>query len=85
MFKIILKIIIDKTVFTVFYDYQLKGARYVAYTIDRSKSNASEHIKKRPSFYDENNIPVKYRSSPEDYTHSGYDSSHLANHADFDY
>ena len=77
--------IIDKTVFKVCYDYQLKGAKYVVYTVDGSTANASEQIKKRPSFYAENNIPVKYRSYPEDYTHSGYDRGHLANHADFDY
>lgn len=77
--------VIDKTIFQVCYDYQLKGAKYVAYTVDGSTANASEHIKKRPSFYAENNIPVKYRSYPEDYTHSGYDRGHLANHADFDY
>ena len=77
--------IVDKTIFKVCYDYQLKGARYVAYTVDGEMANAGEHIKKRPSFYAENNIPVKYRSYPEDYTHSGYDRGHLANHADFDY
>lgn len=77
--------IIDKTVFKVCYDYQLKGSKYVAYTVDGNMANADEHIKKRPSFYVENNIPVKYRSYPEDYTHSGYDRGHLANHADFDY
>lgn len=77
--------VIDKTIFQVCYDYQLKGAKYVAYTVDGSTANASEHIKKRPNFYAENNIPVKYRSYPEDYTHSGYDRGHLANHADFDY
>lgn len=77
--------IIDKTVFQVCYSYKMKGAKYVSYTIDGNLSNASEHIKKRPSFYAENKIPVKYRSYPDDYTHSGYDRGHLANHADFDY
>lgn len=77
--------IVDKTIFKVCYDYQLKGAKYVAYTVDGEMANAGEHIKKRPSFYVENDIPVKYRSYPEDYTHSGYDRGHLANHADFDY
>lgn len=78
--------IITNSVFKACYDYDLKGSRYVAYTVDGSKlTDAEVHIKKRPSFYPENNIPVKYRSYPEDYTHSGYDRGHMANHADFDY
>ena len=77
--------IIDKTVFTVCYDYKMKGAKYVAYTVDGNLANSGEHIKKRPNFYAENKIPVKYRSYPDDYTHSGYDRGHMANHADFDY
>ncbi|TXJ00408.1 MAG: hypothetical protein E6Q32_06545 [Neisseriales bacterium] len=41
--------------------------------------------KKRSNFYPENSIPEKYRSYPEDYTHTSYDRGHTANHADFDY
>jgi endonuclease G len=78
--------IITNSVFKACYDYSLKGSRYIAYTVDGTKlTDAEVHIKKRPSFYPENSIPVKYRSYPEDYTHSGYDRGHMANHADFDY
>ena len=76
--------IIDKQVFTICYDYKLKGAKYVAYTLDGAKVNAV-NIKKRNSFYTEKNLPNKYRSHNKDYTHSGYDRGHLANDASFDY
>ena len=76
--------IIDKQVYTICYDYKLKGAKYVAYQLDGNKVNAV-NIKKRPSFYTEKNIKKKYRSHTRDYTHSGYDRGHLANDASFDY
>lgn len=78
--------IITKSIYQICYNYTYKGATAVAYTIDGEKlSNTETHIKKRPSFYEENSIPVKYRSEPSDYTKSGYDRGHMANHADFDY
>ena len=76
--------IIDKQVYTICYDYEMKGAKYVAYTLDGSKVNAI-NIKKRNSFYTEKNLPNQYRSHNKDYTHSGYDRGHLANDASFDY
>ena len=76
--------IIDKQVFTICYDYKMKGAKYVLYTLNGSKVNKL-NIKKRPSFYTEKNLKKKYRSHTRDYTHSGYDRGHLANDASFDY
>jgi len=76
--------IIDKQVYTICYDYKMKGAKYVAYTLDGTKVNAV-NIKKRPSFYTEKNLKKRYRSHTRDYTHSGYDRGHLANDASFDY
>lgn len=76
--------IIDKQVYTICYDYKMKGAKYVAYTLDGSKVNAV-NIKKRGRFYTEKNLPKKYRSYSKDYSHSGYDRGHLANDASFDY
>ena len=76
--------IIDKQVYTICYDYKMKGAKYVAYTLDGSLVNAV-NVKKRSSFYTEKNLPKKYRSHTRDYTHSGYDRGHLANDASFDY
>lgn len=78
--------IVNKGIYKSCYDYNLKGTKAVAYSVDGTKlADAEVHIKKRPSFYAENDLPVKYRSFPEDYTHSGYDRGHMANHADFDY
>jgi endonuclease G len=76
--------IIDKQVYIICYDYNMKGARYVSYTLDGNKVN-TVNIKKRSSFYTEKNLPKKYRSHTKDYTHSGYDRGHLANDASFDY
>ena len=76
--------IIDKQVFSICYDYDMKGAKYVAYTLEGTKVNAV-NIKKRNSFYTEKNLPKKYRSHTKDYTHTGYDRGHLANDASFDY
>ena len=76
--------IIDKQVFTICYDYEAKGAKYVSYTLDGTKVN-SINIKKRSKFYTEKNLPNQYRSHNKDYTHSGYDRGHLANDASFDY
>lgn len=76
--------IIDKQVFSICYDYKMKGAKYVAYQLDGKLVN-SVNIKKRSSFYTEKNLQKKYRSHSRDYTHSGYDRGHLANDASFDY
>lgn len=62
----------------------MKGAQYVAYTLDGAKVNAV-NIKKRRSFYTERNLKKKYRSHTKDYTHTGYERGHLANDASFDY
>ena len=76
--------IIDKKVYTICYSYKYKGAKYVSYTLYGSKVNKL-NIKKRPKFYSEKLIPIKYRSKSSDYKYSGYDRGHLASDASFDY
>jgi endonuclease G len=76
--------IIDKQVYTACYDYDYKGSKFVAYTLDGSLVNKA-NIKNRQKFYTEKNIPKQYRSHTRDYTHSGYDRGHLASDASFDY
>lgn len=44
--------------FQTCYNYENKGAKYVAYTIDGSNVNV-KNIEKRPRFYDDLNIPKK--------------------------
>lgn len=76
--------IIDKSVYSICYDYHLKGAKFVGYTLDGNLVNKI-NIKKRGKFYTESNLPIQYRSNSNDYKNSGYDRGHLANDADFDY
>lgn len=76
--------IINKQVFDICYSYKNKGALFVSYELDGKLVNKN-NIKKRPSFYNEKNLPLKYRSKSKDYTRTGYDRGHLANDASFDY
>jgi len=78
--------IIDKKYYTICYDYNMKGARYVSYTLDGSKVN-SLNIRKRPRFYIEKKIPKKYQTKSSDYTKNEFhaDRGHLAPDASFDY
>ncbi|MFA5426676.1 MAG: DNA/RNA non-specific endonuclease [Sulfurimonas sp.] len=72
--------------FKTCYDYKVKGAKYVAYTIDGSLAN-SNNIEERPRFYPDKNIPPKYRGEYSDYTNNRYgmDRGHMAEDASFDY
>ncbi len=77
-------IIINKNYYTICYDYTLKGARSVSYSLDASKVNLL-NIQEREDFYTEESIPQLYRSRYSDYTGSGYDRGHLASDASFDW
>lgn len=72
--------------FKTCYDYKVKGAKYVAYTIDGFLAN-SNNIEERPRFYPDKNIPPQYRSEYSDYTNNRYsmDRGHMAEDASFDY
>jgi endonuclease G len=76
--------IIDNEFITICYDYKVKGAKSVAYTLDGDLMN-DPNIDKRPSFYTEKSLEQKYRISTTDYTNSGYDRGHLAPDAAFDW
>ena len=78
--------VLDKSYYQICYDYNMKGARYVGYTLDGSKVN-SGNIKKRPRFYPDKSIPRQYRTTSSDYTHNEFkaDRGHLAPDASFDY
>jgi len=76
--------IINNEFITICYDYKLKGAKSVAYTLDGDLMNDTD-IEKRPSFYVEKSLEKKYRISTTDYTKSGYDRGHLAPDAAFDW
>ena len=76
--------IIDKEFLEICYDYSLKVAKSVAYTLEGDLVNEL-NIEERPSFYEEESIDEQYRAKYSDYTHSGYDRGHLAPDASFDW
>ena len=76
--------IITNPYFKVCYDYKLKGAKTITYTLDGDKVNLI-NIKKRPSFHTEKSLARKYRVSPKSYSKTGYDRGHMANDASFDW
>ena len=76
--------IIDNEFIIICYDYKIKGAKSVAYTLEGDLVNQT-NIDQRPSFYVEKSIDKKYRITNTDYIYSGYDRGHLAPDAGFDW
>jgi endonuclease G len=62
--------IIDKQLYKICYSYKYKGALSGWVKLDGNPVNKT-NIKKRPRFYNESNIPLKYRTKYKEYT--GYD------------
>lgn len=78
------QILDNKGYFTTCYNYDLKSAIYIHTVIDGYL--VDHKIKKRPKFYDDVNIPRKYRTTYSDYTRSGFDRGHSgAADASFDH
>jgi len=76
--------IIDKEFLVICYDYTLKVAKGVSYTLYGDLVHEL-NIEKRPSFYVEQAIEPEYRATTRDYVRSGYDRGHLAPDASFDW
>ena len=76
--------VIDKEFLVICYDYMLKVAKSVSYTLAGDLVNEL-NIEDRPSFYVEEAIDSEYRATTRDYSHSGYDRGHLAPDASFDW
>ncbi len=79
--------IINKQIYSVCYSYKYKGALSGWVTLYGDKVN-SVNIKKRPRFYSEKTIPMKYRTKYKDYTGYGklWNRGHfIVADADFDY
>jgi len=76
--------IIDKVFLEVCYDYDLKVAKSVAYTLNGDLVNEL-NIQDRPSFYEEPSLDNAVRASVSDYSGSGYDRGHMAPDASFDW
>lgn len=78
------KILNNNGHFTTCYNYNLKSVVYSHTVIDGSL--VDHRIKKRPRFYDDTNLPKKYRTTYSDYTNSGFDRGHSgASDASFDH
>lgn len=80
--------IIDKQLYQICYSYKYKGALSGWVKLDANLVNTTSDIKKRPRFYNEDSIPMKYRTKYKDY--SGYGEEWNRGHfivadADFDY
>lgn len=80
--------IIDKQLYQICYSYKYKGALSGWVKLDANLVNTTSDIKKRPKFYNEDAIPMKYRTKYKDY--SGYGEQWNRGHfivadADFDY
>jgi len=69
------KILTNENYFTTCYDYDLKSSIY-AYTKLYKENINSKNIKKRPRFYDDLNLPKKFRTKYSDYTKTGFDRGH---------
>jgi endonuclease G len=76
--------IIDKEFLTVCYDFKLKEAKSVYYSLEGDLVNEL-NIKERPHFYEDEMIDEPYRAKIADYNGSGYDRGHLAPDASFDW
>lgn len=79
--------IIDKQLYQICYSYKYKGALSGWVKLDGNLVGKSD-IKKRPKFYNEKTIPMKYRTKNKDYTGYGKDWNRghfIVADADFDY
>jgi len=76
--------VLDKEFLYICYNYNLKVATAVAYTLYGDLVNEL-NIKKRPDFYEEGSIATSYRAKLGDYRGSGYDRGHMAPDAAFDW
>jgi len=76
--------IIDKVFYTICYNYTLKSATAVSYTLEGDLVDEG-NIQDRPNFNVEILLDEAYRISDSDYTNSGYNRGHLAPDAGFDW
>jgi endonuclease G, mitochondrial len=79
--------VINKQLYEICYSYKYKGALSGWVKLDGNLVEKKD-IKKRPRFYNENTIPIKYRTKYKDYIGYGEDWNRghfIVSDADFDY
>jgi endonuclease G len=76
--------IIDKKIYSICYSYKYNGPLYTIYELDGNLVD-KENIKKRPRFYKEKLLPIKYQVNQIVYNNKGYNRGHLTSDASFDY
>ena len=79
--------IIDQQLYQICYSYKYKGALSGWVKLDGNLIG-KDNIKKRPRFYNEDSIPMKFRTKYKDYTGYGEDWNRghfIVADADFDY
>jgi endonuclease G len=67
------------------FDYNLKSAVAVDYTITKENLYKKKLDRSRVKFYADKRLPEKYRVSPYSYKKSGFDRGHLAPNGAFNY
>jgi endonuclease G len=69
--------------YAVGYDFERKTPIWVAYHI--TKESVEKKFNRSNSFQADRDIPAEYRSTLQDYEHSGYDRGHMAPAATMDF
>ena len=69
--------------YVVGYNYQTKQASWVAFKLTKAK--VANKLKREDRFKEDTDVPFVYRSTLDDYKHSGYDRGHLASYASMDF
>jgi endonuclease G, mitochondrial len=80
--------IVEKQLYQICYSYKYKGALSGWLRLDGKLVDSARDIKKRPKFYNEKTIPMKYRTKYKDYTGYGKDWNRghfIVADADLDY
>lgn len=63
--------------YSVLYSYKYKIPVVSAEHLSADDVKGAEEINRKTAFHREQQLPVKYASTPKDYSHSGYDMGHM--------
>jgi endonuclease G len=75
--------VLDRQGYSLGYSYPYKSALWVSYII--SPGSVGVDVRRHGSFYEDRDIPEKYRVESDQYVNSGYDKGHLAPSATIDF